>query len=87
MKQIETDISLPSWFQELVDEIKDLTLASITDPIVELYAGPQIEGWSIPPFQCCVCGAKFSGDGAENDYAAHMVSHITAFNESWFEGV
>lgn len=84
MKQVETDITLPGWFTDLVDAIKEINLSAITDPIVEIYAGPEIPGWTVPPFQCMICGAKFAGDDAETNYAEHLALHITAFQESWF---
>ena len=41
MKQTETDIELPDWFTDLVDEIKRVTTEAITDPIMELSGGMQ----------------------------------------------
>lgn len=84
MKQIEEDLDLPSWFTDLVDAIKNINTEAITEPITGLYTGLEIQGWSIPPFQCFICGAKFTGDDAEKNYASHLMSHLKAFQESWF---
>jgi len=81
---VEKDIDLPDWFQDLVDAIAGINTEAITDPIVGLYTGLQIEGWTVPPFQCMICGAKFTGDGAEENYANHLMAHIKAFQQGWF---
>lgn len=86
MKQTQKDLDLPDWFQDLVDAIKGINTEAITDPIVALYTGIEIEGWSIPPFQCMICGAKFTGTDAETNYAKHLMSHLKAFQDSWFAG-
>ena len=84
MKQIEKDIDLPDWFQDLVDAIKGINTEAITEPIVELYTGIQIEGWTIPPFICFICGDEFTGVDAEENYANHLMSHMKAFQKGWF---
>lgn len=84
MKTTENDLNLPDWFQDLIDAIKGINIEAITEPIVGLYTGIQIEGWTIPPFICIICGEKFEGDDAEKNYGAHLISHMTAFMQGWF---
>jgi len=84
MKQIEKDIDLPSWFTDLVTAIKNINTEAITEPITGLYTGIEIEGWTIPPFICFICGDRFAGDDAEEAYATHLMSHLTAFQQGWF---
>jgi hypothetical protein len=85
-------IELPDWFQELVDSITSINKSAITDPVVELYSGPEIEGWTVPPFICMICGDTFEEDADDPDYnpgieyTKHLMSHITAFHGGWFEG-
>jgi len=89
---VEKDIDLPDWFQDLVDAITGVTKDAITDPIIDLYTGIQIEGWSIPPFQCMICGKKFTATDPEDDddveerYGLHLMAHINAYTDSWFPG-
>lgn len=77
-------MDLPDWFQDLVDAIAGINTEAITDPIVELYTGIQIEGWSIPPFICFICGNEFTGDDAEVNYANHLMAHLKAYQQGWF---
>jgi len=77
-------IELPDWFTDLVDAIANVNTEAITDPIVGLYTGIEVEGWTIPPFQCMICGDKFTGENAEKEYLTHLMSHIIAFQEGWF---
>jgi len=83
-QQIEADITLPDWIGDLVDRIRAVNTDAITDPIVGLYTGIEIEGWTIPPFMCFICGAEFTGADAETNYANHLMSHLKAFQEGWF---
>lgn len=77
-------MTLPDWFQDLVDSIAGINTEAITEPITGLYTGLEIEGWSIPPFQCFICGDEFTGTDAEENYASHLMSHLTAFQQGWF---
>lgn len=84
-QQRELDlIDLPDWIDDLVDKIKAINTDAITEPITGLYTGLEIEGWTIPPFMCFICGAEFTGSDAEKNYAGHLMSHLKAFQESWF---
>ena len=77
-------LELPDWFTDLVDAITGANVEAITEPITGLYTGLEIEGWTVPPFQCFICGDTFEGEDAETDYATHLMSHLKAFQESWF---
>ena len=78
-------VEAPSWFDALLVAIGVKNQESISNPILELFAKIDIEGFTSPPFICFICGEEFDGETAYGDYAVHLVSHLTAFNKGWFK--
>lgn len=81
---VSATLELPDWFTDLINSIKEINIEAITEPITGLYTGLEIEGWTIPPFLCFICGEEFTGDDAEKNYATHLMSHLKAFQQGWF---
>jgi len=78
-------IAKPDWWDGLLDSLGIVNTDWITEPIMGLFTGFEIEGWTTPPFRCFICGATFSGATAEDDFSNHLVSHLEAFTGGWFK--
>jgi len=77
-------IDMPEWWDSLLDGVGLGNVNQITDPVMDLFTGFDIEGWTVPPYTCFICGAKFTGETADDDFSNHLMSHLTAFQEGWF---
>ena len=74
----------PSWWDQILEAIRTAN-EGITSPITDLFPTTDIEGWTTPPFTCPICEQVFEGEGSELRYIGHIMSHITAFEQGWFE--
>lgn len=76
----------PSWFNSLLEGIGIKNQESISNPILDLFAMYEMEGWTEPPFVCPLCGAEFTEpDTAHIDFASHLTRHLKAFFSGWFK--
>ena len=78
-------IERPDWWGSLIDSVATGNIEQITEPILGLFTGFDIEGFTTPPYTCFFCGAKFTGEDADDNYAKHLIEHIQEFINGWFE--
>ena len=77
---------MPSWWDQLLEAIRTVNADEIANPILALSENvATMPGWTEPPFTCPICKQVFDGADSEVDYAKHLVAHINAFVENWFE--
>ncbi len=79
-----TTLPKPDWWESLLSSVGIGNVEQITDPILDLFTGFDIEGWTKPPYKCFICGQEFNGDTADDDFANHLISHLNAFEDGWF---
>lgn len=73
----------PSWWDQLLESIRTIN-SNIATPITDLFPPTEIEGWTSPPFKCPICEEVFEESDSKLEYAKHLMSHITAFEQGWF---
>lgn len=78
-------IERPDWWGSLLDSVATGNIEQITEPILGLFTGFDIEGFTMPPYICFLCGAEFTGEDADDEFAKHLISHIQAFVGDWFK--
>jgi len=78
-------LTRPDWWGSLMDMVASNNTETITEPLLGLFTGFDIEGFTLPPYTCFLCGAEFTGETADDDFANHLISHIQAFIGGWFE--
>lgn len=75
----------PDWWGSLMDSVATGNIEQITEPILGLFTGFDIEGFTTPPYTCFFCGKKFEGEDADDSYAKHLIEHIQEFIGEWFK--
>ena len=73
----------PDWWGSLLDNVATGNIDQITEPILGLFTGFDIEGFTLPPYTCFLCGAEFTGEDADDEFAKHLIAHIQAFIGDW----
>lgn len=75
----------PDWWGSLMDSVATGNIERITEPILGLFTGFDIEGFTAPPYTCFFCGARFEGENADDEFAKHLIEHIQSFIGEWFK--
>ncbi|MDA3834631.1 MAG: hypothetical protein PF495_14700 [Spirochaetales bacterium] len=78
-------IKRPDWWGSLLDNVGTGNVDAITNPILDLFTGFDIPGFTKEPYVCFLCGTEFTGDDADTDFAAHLIDHLQTFISDWFK--
>ena len=67
--------------QTLSDNIVIENAFALSDAFASRTAEFKIVGWTKPPYTCFICGDKFTGEEADEEFITHMTKHLTAYDE------